>query len=76
MTKRPPDVEIAARVRAKELRFECKPQVELDAHADPSGEVEHESERTNLPAEVEPGTTYKDVEVRWRFAARLDDPRT
>jgi hypothetical protein len=29
------------------------------------------SERQNLPDEVEPGVTYRDVSVRWRAAARL-----
>jgi hypothetical protein len=73
VSNREPDVEMAARVRAKELRFECKPQVELGAHANAPATVEHTSERDNLPDEVEPGKTYRNVEVRWRLAARLDD---
>ncbi|HYZ27491.1 MAG TPA: hypothetical protein VE570_00430 [Thermoleophilaceae bacterium] len=72
--RREPDVEIAARVRAAELRFECKPHVELGAHADAPAVAEHVSERENLPDEVEPGTTYRNVEVRWRLAARLEEP--
>jgi hypothetical protein len=63
-----------ARVRAKELRFECKPEVQIGAHANSPANAEHESERKNLPDEVEPGVTYRDVEVRWRLAARLQDP--
>jgi hypothetical protein len=74
MSDRPPDVEIAARVRAAELRFECKPRVELGGHANTQARLIHESERDNLPDEVEPGETYRDVEVRWRLAARLDGP--
>jgi hypothetical protein len=31
------------------------------------------SERKNLPDEVEPGVTYRDVRVRWRAAARLGE---
>jgi hypothetical protein len=69
-----PDVEMSARVRAAELRFECKPRVELSAHSNAPATAEHESERTNLPDEVAPGVTYRDIEVRWRLAARLDDP--
>jgi hypothetical protein len=74
MSGRPPDVEIAARVRAAELRFECRPRVEIGGHANAAATFIHESERDNLPDEVEPGATYRDVEVRWRLAARLDDP--
>jgi hypothetical protein len=29
------------------------------------------SERHNLPDEIEPGVTYRDVRVRWRAAAKL-----
>ena len=64
MTDEPADIEIGARVKAKKLRFRSKPQVEVS----PPGE----SERKNLPEEVEPGVTYRDVEVRWRTRAHLD----
>jgi hypothetical protein len=68
-----PDVEISAAVRAKEVRFECKPNVEVSAHANSDAEAELVSERDNLPDEVEPGVTYRNVAVRWRLAARLKD---
>jgi hypothetical protein len=67
VTRREPDVEIAAIVRADELRFECKPEVVVRA-------AERVSERENLPDEVEPGVTYRDIAVSWRVAARLSDP--
>ena len=67
MTRREPDVEIAATFRADELRFECKPEVIVRA-------AESFSTRENLPDEVEPGVTYRDVAVSWRVAARLSDP--
>ena len=60
-----PDVEIGAVVKAKSLRFKEVPDVEVDA--DESG-----SERENLPDEVEPGVTYRDVRVRWRAASRIE----
>ena len=69
-----PDVEIAAAVRAKELRFECKPDVRVGAYADSPADAESVSERANLPDELEPGVTYRDFAVRWRLAARLKDP--
>jgi hypothetical protein len=72
--RREPDVEIAARVRADEVRFECKPDVRVGAHANAPATAESVSERENLPDEVQPGVTYRNVSVRWRLAARLDDP--
>jgi hypothetical protein len=74
VTKREPDVEIAAAVRADEVRFECKPEIELVAYADSPASAESVSERENLPDELEPGVTYRDFAVRWRVAARLKDP--
>jgi hypothetical protein len=71
---REPDVEISAAVRAKEVRFECKPEVEVRAYSDLPAEAESASERENLPDELEPGVTYRDFAVRWRLAARLEDP--
>jgi hypothetical protein len=71
---REPDVEIAARARADEVRFECKPEVRVRAYADAPATAESVSERENLPDELQPGITYRNVSVRWRLAARLDDP--
>jgi hypothetical protein len=71
---REPDVEIAASVRADEVRFECKPDVRVGAQANAPATAESVSERENLPDEVQPGVTYRNVSVRWRLAARLDDP--
>jgi hypothetical protein len=81
------DVEIGAAVKAKKLRFKRKPQVEVATHAhselDPQlaeeidkigGEGDSHTERENLPDEVEPGVTYRDVRVRWRAAARIVEP--
>jgi hypothetical protein len=75
------DIEIGAGVKAKKLRFRSKPQTRVDFHGEVkeperSSEIESASgsERHNLPEEVEPGVTYKDVRVRWSAAARIDDP--
>jgi hypothetical protein len=37
------------------------------------GEGGSHTERENLPDEVEPGVTYRDVHVRWRAAAEIKD---
>ncbi len=73
---REPDVEIAAAVRAEELRFECKPRVRVTVYADEPALAESFSERENLPDTVEPGVTYRNVALRWRVAARLETPDT
>jgi hypothetical protein len=71
VSEREPDVEMAASVHADELRFECKPDVEVRAYADTPASAEASSERENLPEELEPGVTYRDFAIRWRLAARL-----
>jgi hypothetical protein len=76
------DVEIGASVKAKRLRFREKPKTKVELHGEvhePEGRGDLQStsgsERQNLPEEVEPGVTYRDVRVRWRAAARLEEPR-
>ena len=75
MSGREPDVEMRAAVKAKELRFEVKPRVEVTAHGGSPHTAESTSERDNLPdGELEPGVTYRDFAIRWRAAAQLRDP--
>jgi len=74
LSERDPDVEIAASLRADEVRFECKPDVQVRAYADAPAAAESASERESLPEELEPGVTYRDFATRWRLAARLTDP--
>jgi hypothetical protein len=75
------DVEIGASVKAKRLRFRERPKTDVELHGEvrepeSRGELQTTSgsERRNLPDEVEPGITYRDVRVQWRAAARLDAP--
>jgi hypothetical protein len=63
-------------VRAKRLRFKRKPQTKVEFHGEPEPESDSHAERENLPDEVEPGVTYRDVRVRWRAGAKLRSPRT
>jgi hypothetical protein len=78
-----PDVDIQADVKAKAVRFNEAPETDVDFTAESvdrtreeQAEVEAGSatERENLPDEVEPGVTYRDVRVRWHAAARITDP--
>jgi len=66
------DVEIGAVVRARRLRFEEVPETEVEVEGDE--ESGSHTERENLPDEVEPGVTYRDVKVRWRASARAPEP--
>ena len=77
-----PDIEIVAVVKAKKLRFKKVPEtnVEFDKKsevrlegASPEIETASGSKRENLPDEVEPNKTYRDVHVRWGAAAKLRD---
>jgi hypothetical protein len=65
----PPDIEIGARVKAKTLRFKSVPETEVRT----SDGSRPRSLRKNLPDEVEPGVTYRDVEVTWHTEARGGD---
>jgi hypothetical protein len=69
-----PDVDITTRVRAKELRFRTAPEVNVWFDGEPAQESAVWSERVNLPDEVEPEVTYRDVEVNWSAAARIVHP--
>jgi hypothetical protein len=64
-----PDIEIGAVVKAKRMRFHKKPETEVRVEGDGGSG----SERENLPETVEPGVTYRDVTVRWRAAARVEE---
>jgi hypothetical protein len=74
-----PDIEIGASAKAKRLRFREKPKTDVELHGEvvepgrrDDVDMTSGSERTNLPDEVEPGVTYRDVSVRWRAAGRIE----
>jgi hypothetical protein len=56
-------------VRAKRLRFEEKPETKVEFTGESIAESDSGSERENLPDEVEPNVTYRDVRIGWRAAA-------
>lgn len=70
----PPDIAIGAAARAKRVRFAAKPETSVRFAGSPQIASGTQSERENLPDEVEAGVTYRDVEVRWAAAARSVDP--
>lgn len=79
-----PAIDIQASVKADSMRFEESPEtsVEIMGEAeDRTGETQPEveggsaTERENIPDQVEPGVTYRDVRVRWHAAARISERR-
>lgn len=68
------DIELLARVRADELRFDKAPETEVRFFGEPGDESASGSDRTNLPDEVEPGVTYRNISVDYRLASRLAGP--
>jgi hypothetical protein len=71
--ERPPDLEIGATARAKRLRFEEKPETRVEFRGESIAESESGSERQNLPGDVEPNVTYRDVRIGWRAAAWVEN---
>jgi hypothetical protein len=69
-----PDIEIGAFAKAKKLRFHRKPETDVEFHGEPEIESFSGDVRDNLPDEVEPGKTYRDVKIGWRAAARFRPP--
>lgn len=84
-SERPPDIEIGASAKARKLRFRRKPKTNVEFEGSTRAridegveelelETDEYSERRNLPDEVEPGVTYRDVEVGWAAQARVRMP--
>jgi hypothetical protein len=65
----PADIEIGAVAKMKAIRFESKPETEVDFPGSDQGHSGSHTERHNLPDEVEPGVTYRNAEVRWQAKA-------
>ena len=65
------DVELTAEVKSRELRFEKVPETEIRFPGYPEGRWVSETERGNLPREVEEDVTYRDSRIRLRSAGSL-----
>src|SRR5919202_933961 len=68
-----PDLSITARVTARELRFEKVPNPKVDFTGRPRRETVWESERENLPKQVQPGVTYRDIGITLRITSVFAD---
>jgi hypothetical protein len=68
-----PQLELVATVRAKSLVFEHVPTVDVTFTGNGKRRTVWRTERTNLPARVEPGVVYRDVAVRLTLTSTMED---
>lgn len=65
------ELTIAARVRARQLRFAEVPQTSTEFSGMPGHESASGSDRVRLPQHVEKNVTYRHVRVDYRLASAL-----
>ena len=68
-----PDLSITARVTADSLRFERVPNPKVEFPGKPRRETVWESERQNLPQQVQPGVTYRAIGITLRITSVFAD---
>lgn len=67
------DLSITATVTARELRFEKVPNPKVEFTGKPKRNTVWESDRQNLPPQVRPGETYRDIGIRLRITSVFAD---
>jgi hypothetical protein len=67
------DLSITARVTARELRFEKVPNPTVEFTGRPRRYTVWESDRENLPAQVRPGETYRNIGITLRITSVFAD---
>lgn len=67
------DLSITARVTARELRFKKVPNPTVEFTGQPRRDTVWEAERENLPAQVRPGETYRNIGITLRITSVFAD---
>ncbi len=67
------DVVIIANVTARELKFEVVPNPSVTFPGNHERKTLWEAERTNLPEQVQPGVTYRNIGIRLKIVSRFAD---
>jgi hypothetical protein len=67
------DLSITANVTAREVLFEVVPTPRVEFPGQPRRDTVWEAERTNLPAQVQPGVTYRDIGIRLKITSVFAD---
>jgi hypothetical protein len=70
---RPNDLSITARVTAESLVFRRVPTPRVEFTGHPRRETSWEADRTNLPEQVQPGVTYRDIGITLRITSIFPD---
>ncbi len=68
-----PEIELVATVRAKALRFDEVPKVDVVFRGTGKRKTVWKTERVNLPMHPEPGVTYRDVQLRLTISSDVDE---
>jgi hypothetical protein len=68
-----PDLSITARVTADSLRFEKVPNPKVEFTGRPRRDTVWQSERENLPEQVQPGVTYRNIGITLRITSVFAD---
>jgi hypothetical protein len=68
-----PDIEIVARVRADELRFDAEPEVEIRFPGSGKRDSQQVTTRRNIDKPIKADKTYRRVFVATRISTRLLD---
>ncbi|HEV2802961.1 MAG TPA: hypothetical protein VGW12_21020 [Pyrinomonadaceae bacterium] len=68
-----PDLSITGSVTARELQFEVVPTPKVEFPGRPRRDTVWEAERTNLPPQVQPGVTYRDIGIRLKITSVFAD---
>ena len=68
-----PDLSITANITARELLFEVVPTPKVEFPGRPRRDTVWEAERTNLPPQVQPGVTYRDLGIRLKITSVFAD---
>lgn len=67
------DLAIIANVQAKELKFDVVPNPTVEFPGRPARATEWSAQRTNLPPQVQPGVTYRDIGIRLKIVSLFPD---
>jgi hypothetical protein len=68
-----PDLSIDAHVTADSLRFEKVPDPKVEFTGKPRRDTVWQSERENLPQQVQPGVTYRNIGITLRITSLFAD---
>ncbi len=67
------DVSITANIRARSLIFEAVPSPKVEFFGQPARDTVWEAKRENLPSEVQPGVTYRNIGIRLKITSVFRD---